>query len=49
MKDYKFLKIVEKGKYNKKTKSIERAYNIYLLNKTKENIEKWKSEVNNCV
>lgn len=41
MKDYKFLKTKEKTKFRKKTQEIERAYNIYLENKTNENIILW--------
>lgn len=41
MKDYKFLKAKEKTKYRKKTQEIERAYNIYLENKTNESISLW--------
>ena len=35
----------DKKYYEQKSEKIEKAYNNYLNEKTKENIEKWKGEV----
>lgn len=35
----------DKKYYEQKSEKIEKAYNNYLNEKTKENIEKWKEEV----
>lgn len=39
----------DKKYYEQKSKKIEKAYNNYLNEKTKENIEKWKGEVSKDV
>ena len=39
----------DKKYYEKKSEKIEKAYNNYLNEKTKENIEKWKGEVSKDV
>lgn len=39
----------DKKYYEQKSEKIEKAYNNYLNDKTKENIEKWKGEVSKDV
>lgn len=39
----------DKKYYEQKSEKIEKAYNNYLNEKTKENIEKWKGEVSKDV
>ena len=42
-------KFNDKKYYEQKSEKIEKAYNNYLNEKTKENIEKWKGEVSKDV